>query len=313
VDITLPEGGNPFVVGFQSTVVKFSPFGLLQDFVFFKTEEGQPGNATGLPRLMAIQGIVDINLVGPSNFTTVLSGGTWKGIGVTSGSWNGVSSGDQDHGTGNDGFDIYIPNGATLLDMEYKGTGDVFDSTNYNLTTIFDARKLLKRVNGGIIMCAVPPVDINGNGRKEVVVGWQTFGPDTLLNAGREIPVERGVVPFWVIEWGDTTLATITEVKPLEFITPDNYTLEQNYPNPFNPSTSIKFGLPIENDISLVVYDINGREVKRLINSERYKAGNYEVNWNGTNSAGQPVASGTYIYELRFGNFTKTMKMTLLK
>ncbi|MCJ7555209.1 MAG: T9SS type A sorting domain-containing protein [Ignavibacteriaceae bacterium] len=96
-------------------------------------------------------------------------------------------------------------------------------------------------------------------------------------------------------------------------ITPDDYKLEQNYPNPFNPNTLIKFSLPIQKNISLKIYDMLGSEVATLINNQVYEKGNFEVTWNGTNKFGSKVASGNYIATLTYGNFSKSIKMTLLK
>jgi flagellar hook assembly protein FlgD len=102
-------------------------------------------------------------------------------------------------------------------------------------------------------------------------------------------------------------------VQPLVFITDEDYKLEQNYPNPFNPTTSIRFTLPTAENISLIVYDINGREVRNLIDSKFYEKGSYETSWDGKNENGKTVASGNYFYKLKWGNFEKSMKMTYLK
>ena len=96
-------------------------------------------------------------------------------------------------------------------------------------------------------------------------------------------------------------------------ITPDDYILEKNYPNPFNPTTKIKFILPIQKRISLKIYDMLGREIATLVNNEDYKKGTFEVTWDGTNNYGIKVASGNYIATLSYGNFSKSIKMTLLK
>ena len=96
-------------------------------------------------------------------------------------------------------------------------------------------------------------------------------------------------------------------------ITPDDYKLENNYPNPFNPSTTIKFSLPVQKNISLKIYNMLGKEVATLINSETYNKGDFKISWNGTNNSGVKVASGNYIARLTFGNFSKSIKMTLLK
>jgi hypothetical protein len=88
---------------------------------------------------------------------------------------------------------------------------------------------------------------------------------------------------------------------------PSEFTLEQNYPNPFNPSTRIGFSLPEDGIVSLTIYDITGKEVKRIIEGFKMK-GKYSVDFD----AGQ-LSGGVYFYELSAGSFTQTKKMVLVK
>jgi hypothetical protein len=96
-------------------------------------------------------------------------------------------------------------------------------------------------------------------------------------------------------------------VDPINNIIPDNYKLSQNYPNPFNPNTKIKFDLPNIAKVKLMVYDILGREVSNLIESE-LKPGTYEVTFDGSN-----LSSGIYFYRFTTKEFSKTKKMLLVK
>ncbi|MFZ1685430.1 MAG: T9SS type A sorting domain-containing protein, partial [Candidatus Zixiibacteriota bacterium] len=93
---------------------------------------------------------------------------------------------------------------------------------------------------------------------------------------------------------------------------PTSYNLSQNYPNPFNPSTTINYSIPVGSNVSIVIYDLLGREVKTLINSEQ-NAGNYQLQWNGDNNYGSKVSSGTYFFSIRSADFTQVRKMILLK
>jgi hypothetical protein len=93
---------------------------------------------------------------------------------------------------------------------------------------------------------------------------------------------------------------------------PNEYKLYQNYPNPFNPSTKIKFTLPETARVTVRVYDMLGREVRKLVNTEQ-SAGTHEVMWNGDNDMGQKVASGIYLYSVSTNKFVQTKKMVLLK
>jgi hypothetical protein len=90
-------------------------------------------------------------------------------------------------------------------------------------------------------------------------------------------------------------------------LTPKDFYLSQNYPNPFNPSTKISFDLPLENFVSIKVYDVLGNEVATLIN-ENKRAGNYEVEFNASS-----LSSGIYLYRIKTENFTQTKKMVLLR
>lgn len=97
------------------------------------------------------------------------------------------------------------------------------------------------------------------------------------------------------------------DIKPENFI-PTSYSLSQNYPNPFNPSTKINYDLPRNSKVMLVIYDILGQEVMRLVNNEFKLAGRYTVEFNGLN-----YASGVYFYRIEAGNFVQSKKMVLIK
>jgi hypothetical protein len=92
---------------------------------------------------------------------------------------------------------------------------------------------------------------------------------------------------------------------------PTAYSLSQNYPNPFNPATKINYELPNNGKVSILLYDISGREVAKLVNEVK-TAGYYTVEFNGAN-----LSSGTYFYRINAEgsgqNFVTTKKMVLLK
>ena len=99
----------------------------------------------------------------------------------------------------------------------------------------------------------------------------------------------------------------------VEIDIPSSFALSQNYPNPFNPVTKIDYDIPVDGRISLIIYDISGREISTL-SDEFINAGYFTSEFKGNN-----FASGIYFYRLVFiapsGNvqFTSTKKMTLLK
>lgn len=88
---------------------------------------------------------------------------------------------------------------------------------------------------------------------------------------------------------------------------PTTYALGQNYPNPFNPTTVITFQIPADNDVSLKVFDILGREIATLVN-ERLRAGSHEVSWNASSAP-----TGAYRYVLRAGETLLSKTMVLVK
>ena len=83
--------------------------------------------------------------------------------------------------------------------------------------------------------------------------------------------------------------------------------ISQNYPNPFNPTTEIRFTLMKPNHVTLVVYDMLGREVARLAD-EQMAAAYHAVTWNASGKA-----SGVYIYRLEAGNTVQVERMILMK
>jgi hypothetical protein len=93
---------------------------------------------------------------------------------------------------------------------------------------------------------------------------------------------------------------------------PDVFALHQNYPNPFNPTTQIKYDLPEDAMVSIIIYDVMGRSIKSLVNTTQ-SAGYRSIQWDATNNLGEPVSAGMYIYMIQAGQFTKTKKMVLLK
>ena len=90
------------------------------------------------------------------------------------------------------------------------------------------------------------------------------------------------------------------------------FVLMSNYPNPFNPETRIPYALRRTLHISLVVFDILGREVK-ILERGRIQPGRYEKTWDGTDMRGIPVANGIYICRLVVGNLCQTKKLILTR
>lgn len=88
---------------------------------------------------------------------------------------------------------------------------------------------------------------------------------------------------------------------------PIEFALGQNYPNPFNPTTTIRFDLPEEARVRLLVFDLLGRQVAALLDETR-PAGRYEIDFDA-----QALSSGTYIYRIAAGSSTASRRMMVIK
>ncbi|KPL18366.1 MAG: hypothetical protein AMJ92_08270 [candidate division Zixibacteria bacterium SM23_81] len=99
---------------------------------------------------------------------------------------------------------------------------------------------------------------------------------------------------------------TPKEAKPLEFA------LSQNCPNPFNTNTEICYQITQDGSVTLKVFNILGHHVRTLVDAEQ-KAGRYSISWEGHNQGGRDVASGVYFCRLMVGDFSKTIKMVLVR
>ncbi len=93
---------------------------------------------------------------------------------------------------------------------------------------------------------------------------------------------------------------------------PNQVLLKHNYPNPFNPITTIRYGIPDDARVSILVYNILGQQVAQLVN-ELQPTGFYTIAWDGRDTQGRTLASGVYIYRIQVGKIARVQKMMLLK
>ena len=100
----------------------------------------------------------------------------------------------------------------------------------------------------------------------------------------------------------------VEEDEPL----PNEFNLAQNYPNPFNPVTTISYTLPATAEVRIVIYNIQGKIIRNLVNGQQ-AAGAYNIVWDAKDDLGNAVPTGLYIYKMQAGDYARTLKMTLLK
>lgn len=114
---------------------------------------------------------------------------------------------------------------------------------------------------------------------------------------------DTGEVNVGSFIWYENFVSGTKDDEPLA----KEYLLKQNYPNPFNPSTKIEYSLPEANNVELKIYDSLGKQVTVLVN-EFKSAGSYMVEFNAVD-----LASGIYFARFKSGDYSRSIKLTLLK
>jgi len=139
---------------------------------------------------------------------------------------------------------------------------------------------------------------------------YDYFSGDSIsvLNTEDLINLAPGEFHIYTDKWIEPSKPGLLTGPPL----PISFFLSQNYPNPFNSATRIDYALPAAGRVSLIIYDLLGREVRRLVTGIK-PAGAYSVSWDGQNRLGRTVASGVYYYILTSDNKTLARKLLLLK
>ena len=146
---------------------------------------------------------------------------------------------------------------------------------------------------------------------KELHWDWVIISPDGkeyILN--ENIPIKLN---------GQITGFTLKKIQKI----PSQYTLSQNYPNPFNPVTTLEYEIPEKGNVSFIVYDLLGKEIRNLTQNN-LTAGYHSAQWNGADNDGNPLSAGCYFYQLKVSSisitgsipeqlFVQTRKMVLLK
>ena len=114
--------------------------------------------------------------------------------------------------------------------------------------------------------------------------------------------------------FSDVMIGDCADISMLDIFDemPTEYSLSQNYPNPFNPTTNISFSVVDAGQVSLKVYDLSGKEINELSNNF-YTPGTYNVIWDATDSYGNQVSSGIYIYQLQTKDGILSNSMILMR
>ena len=190
---------------------------------------------------------------------------------------------------------------------------EVYDEQEENLSSVFNISTWENQYQQSVTF----------GFQSEFVLDWIDFSPGFY----RLTDGDWEYIPTFVLQsenkiWclidkpGTYVLKQGAERSPV--ILPEEFSLKQNYPNPFNPQTIIEYDIPYNSTgleqvhTSLVIYDILGKEVIKLVDNN-LSPGKYSIVWTGVNNMGSRVASGIYFYSLRTGKFSDSRRMILLR
>jgi len=166
-------------------------------------------------------------------------------------------------------------------------------------------------------------ITVDGNTSDQVQLTWGTLSADipdyytaflTIENTGTVVNMrDINTVTLAADFPQDLSIEIHAQVLSTDdIILPNQFAIYQNYPNPFNPVTTLRYDLPEQANVNIIIYDMLGRQVKTLINQTQ-DAGYRSVIWDATNDYGKPVSAGIYLYQIQAGEYMQTKKMVLLK
>ena len=165
---------------------------------------------------------------------------------------------------------------------------------------------------------------VSGDAQR-ISAAWADMNRKSVVEAGDKLEVAlydaRGVIvsgPFQrTVTTTDIRNAYLTLQLRVGDVQPKDTLLAQNFPNPFNPETWIPYQLSKSTEVTLQIYDISGRLVRTLDLGWKptgsYMTQSSAAYWDGRNSVGERVASGTYFYTLQTRDFAATRRMVILK
>ncbi len=287
--LKIDASGNVYVTGksqgttsdYDYATIKYSTAGALM----WVTRYNGPGNSADESYSIALDGTNNVYVTGKSygGATTMQDITTVKyntlGVQQWASRFNGSS------GTNDEGKAITVDSASNVYVTGYSTnptTADDYQTIKYN--TLGVQQWEIKYTNSGS-------------------AGSQDAAASIFAdNSGNVYVAGMSALDYAVVKY-----ASVTGINPTTNETADKFELKQNYPNPFNPSTKISFKIADIGNVSLKVYDINGKEVVTLISKEM-NAGNYEVTFDANK-----LSSGVYFYKLVTNEFSDTKRMMLVK
>jgi len=204
---------------------------------------------------------------------------------------------------------------ARIIQEVISGTA-TYDGTGYEKLQGFSDTTVVRgiidsqaQVGGWPELLSLPaPQDSDHDGMPD---GWETAqGLDPSDAADRNLVNAEGYTQLEV--YLNSLTGASTQVAATLLTQPVNFSLGQNYPNPFNQNTAIGFSLPAAGQVEGIIYDLNGREVRRFTGNFP-GAGTFRWFWDGRDSQLRTVASGIYLCTLRYQQHMKKIKLQLIR
>jgi hypothetical protein len=147
----------------------------------------------------------------------------------------------------------------------------------------------------------VPAMGDDGSGFTAGYIQTGQIPTFKLLKDGKLINLEGDIPAF-----ENNQLYMVTSLSGATAL-PETFSLDRAYPNPFNPVTTLRFALPIETQVSIQIYNLQGRQVISLVDGN-IGAGYHSVVWNADSHS-----SGMYFVKMIAGEYIDTHKLMLIK
>jgi predicted GH43/DUF377 family glycosyl hydrolase len=192
------------------------------------------------------------------------------------------------------GYHMWFHGDNALSQIGYAHSDDGFNWTKYEKNPVLSPRTIGSWGQIGIVGPKVL-YDASDNSYKM----WYMGG--TISNGAQTSQIGYATAP-------NDSVETVVQRRA----TPEQFTLLRNYPNPFNPTTTIEYDCSTASDVTLDIYDLSGRRVKRLVH-QKQNAGRYRVTWQADDERGRSVPAGLYFARLHTGEFQHSIKLTLIK
>jgi|GEM_PF-6847570 len=199
------------------------------------------------------------------------------------------------------GIDVELTAGDTVLLQVYED--DVAgDDLLFEVTHVVTAAEASAQFLDRFYDCSTDPINVlDGAGDyAEIYAEAHVIKAECGVFCFDDRP-ETGLIDVLVLEHA-SAVPSVTTARLLNA-----------YPNPFNPHTTIAFDLPVEQTVSLRVYDVGGRVISTLLDDETAPAGLNKVVWRGRDESGRTVPAGLYFYRLESGSYSETKRVVLLK